>query len=125
MTNFLDKVKRIFVKNEMDEPKEQQSSGQSSLEPSEPDVKLTEATVIELMKRLEVTREDAYSCQEAYALLEEYVELVASDEEAALLMPLVKNHVDMCPDCTDHFQILLNILKSETDSSDTPEQLPE
>ena len=65
------------------------------------------------MRRLESTDERCYSCEEAYALFEEYVELVVSDEDVALLMPLVKNHVDMCPDCTEHFDILVNILKSE------------
>lgn len=78
--------------------------------------KLTEKSIVDLMQRLQATHEDSYSCEEAYALFEEYVELVASDEEAALLMPLVKNHVDMCPDCTEHFQILVSILQSELDT---------
>ena len=83
---------------------------------------LSEKTIVELMNSLEATSEDAYSCEEAYALFEEYVELVASDKDAALLMPLVKNHVDMCPDCTEHYQILLNILKSEAGNHEAFDQ---
>ena len=65
-----------------------------------------------LMQRLEHTLENAYSCEEAFDLLDEYVELVADDEEARQLMPLVRNHIDMCPDCRDKFEILLHILKT-------------
>ena len=68
--------------------------------------------LVDLMHRLEKTMEGAYSCEEAYALLDEYVELVADDEEAKRLMPLVKNHLDMCPDCRDEFELLLHVLKT-------------
>ena len=73
---------------------------------------MNQKNLIDLMERLEKTMEDAYSCEEAFALLDEYVELVASDEEAKRLMPLVKNHLDMCPDCQDEFEILLHVLKT-------------
>jgi len=73
---------------------------------------MTKDGLIDLMQRLEKTLENSYSCEEAFALLDEYVELVASDEEAMKLMPLVKNHIDMCPDCRDKFEILLRILKT-------------
>ncbi|MCA9918069.1 MAG: zf-HC2 domain-containing protein [Anaerolineales bacterium] len=68
--------------------------------------------LVDLMQRLEYTMENAYSCEEAFALLDEYVELVASHEEARRLMPLVQNHLDMCPDCRDEFEILLHVLKT-------------
>jgi hypothetical protein len=73
---------------------------------------ITKDGVISLMRRLEKTLENSYSCEESFALLDEYVELVASDEEAKRLMPLVKNHIDMCPDCREEFEILLHILKT-------------
>lgn len=73
---------------------------------------ITKDALIDLMHCLEKTVEGACSCEEAFALLDEYVELVANDEEAAKLMPLVKNHIDMCPDCVDKFEILLRILKT-------------
>ncbi len=80
---------------------------------------LTEKTLVELIQLLEKTREDAYSCTETYALLDEYVELIATDEQAAQIMPLVKNHMDICPDCHEEFELLLTILKSEL-SADIP-----
>lgn len=74
--------------------------------------------VVDLMHRLERTLDNAYSCEEAFALLDEYVELVASTEEARKLMPLVQNHLDMCPDCRDEFEMLLHILQTADSEED-------
>jgi hypothetical protein len=73
---------------------------------------LTSEILIDLMERLEKTTEDAYCCDEVFALLDEYVELISDDEEAKQLMPLVKNHLEMCPDCRDEYEVLLHVLKT-------------
>ncbi len=73
---------------------------------------LTQERLVELMQRLEKTTEDAYCCDEVFALLDEYVELVADDEEAKQLMPLVKNHLDICQDCHEAYDALLHVLKT-------------
>lgn len=73
---------------------------------------LTSEILIDLMERLEKTTDDAYCCDEVFALLDEYVELVSDDEEAKQLMPLVKNHLEMCPDCRDEYEVLLHVLKT-------------
>ncbi|WP_420631065.1 anti-sigma factor family protein [Candidatus Leptofilum sp.] len=73
---------------------------------------MNQQNMVDLMHRLEKTLEGTYSCDEAYALLDEYVELVADNEEARQLMPLVETHLDMCPDCRDEFELLLQILKT-------------
>ena len=69
--------------------------------------------VVDLMHKLEHLDENCYSCEEAYALLDEYVERVASEEEAEQIMPLVKNHIDKCSGCQDAYNMLLHILKTE------------
>lgn len=74
---------------------------------------MDENDVRKLLTMLEKTREVEYTCAEAFAQLDEFVELVVDDEEAAALMPLVQHHVDMCPDCRDKFEALLQILKTE------------
>ncbi len=75
---------------------------------------LDQAALLDLLRRLENVQENAYSCEETFALLDEYVELIVTDEEAAALMPLVKNHLDMCPDCRERYEILLRILETES-----------
>jgi hypothetical protein len=81
---------------------------------------LDDAALVKLMHCLETTMENACSCAEAFAILDEYTELVASDEQAQQLMPLVKNHMDICADCREEFEALLTILQSEklADSSE-------
>ncbi len=74
---------------------------------------MDEKSVRKLLEMLEKTREVEYTCEEAFAQLDEFVELVADDEEAAALMPLVQRHVDMCPDCRERFEALLKILTAE------------
>lgn len=111
MTNLLQKLKRLLAPNTMDETgNTKPDQNRVSDEP----LHLTEEALVTLLQRLEQTQENAYSCEEVFALLDEYVELVASDEEAAQLMPFVKNHVDSCADCTVVYEALLHILKSET-----------
>ena len=74
---------------------------------------LNQTALLDLLRRLENVQENAYSCEETFDLLDEYVELVVTDEEAAALMPLVKNHLEMCPDCRERYEILLRILEAE------------
>jgi hypothetical protein len=69
--------------------------------------------VKKLMQKLENTREEEYSCEETFTLLDEFVELMACNEEAAALMPLVQHHLEECPDCRDEFEILLRILQTD------------
>ncbi|MCA9945710.1 MAG: hypothetical protein KC449_19645 [Anaerolineales bacterium] len=81
---------------------------------SQPDgeATLTQEMLVDLMNRLEKTTEDAYCCDEVFALLDEYVELVVDDEQARQLMPLVQNHLDICSDCRDEYEVLLHVLKT-------------
>lgn len=78
---------------------------------------MDEKNVRKLLAMLENTREVEYTCEEAFAQLDEFVELVSDDEEAAALMPLVQQHVDMCPDCRDRFEALLKILQTDPSTS--------
>lgn len=71
-----------------------------------------DATLRHLMRQIEETYPGEYSCAETYDLLDEYVDLVRTREEAAALMPYVKRHLDHCPNCTEQYEILLNILES-------------
>lgn len=105
--SFWNQIKHLFSRSNqtMNQPNESAMSQMAQPE-------ISQEHLVNLMQRLEYTMEEAYSCEEAFALLDEYVELVATDEEAKRLMPLVKNHLDMCPDCQDEFEILLHILKT-------------
>lgn len=74
---------------------------------------LNDAAVIKLMSLVDQTEEDQFNCEETFALLDEYVEIAASNENAATIMPLVERHIHGCPDCSARFEALLRILQSE------------
>ena len=78
---------------------------------------ITADNVTMLMHILAHTEEDEYSCAETFALLDEYVETAVKNEaDAALVMPLVKHHLDVCPDCHKEFEALLRILETDYSS---------
>jgi hypothetical protein len=77
---------------------------------------LSEEVVIKLMHMIENTHEREYTCEETFAVLDEFVELAVDKKDAAVLMPLVKRHIDLCVDCRDQYETLLRILQTDSSS---------
>lgn len=77
---------------------------------------LDETVVKELMHIIEQTHENEYTCEETFAILDEYVEMVNNKQDAAALLPLVKRHIDLCVDCRDHYETLQRILQGDASS---------
>lgn len=92
---FMDRLKRILQKV--------RGGGPSS------------AQILPALRRLlyaiEQTQDVEYSCDEVYQLLDQYAEAVERGEDTEQLMPLVKHHLDLCPDCREEFEALLNVLE--------------
>jgi hypothetical protein len=99
------------IKNLFGQSEQTMDDTSDSALPQARETSLSQEILIDLMQRLEKTVENAYCCEEVFALLDEYVELV-DEEEAKRFMPLVKNHLDMCQDCHDAYEILLHVLKT-------------
>lgn len=74
---------------------------------------LTPASTVRLLHLLERTQEEELTCEETFDLLDEYVELAESEAEATAIMPLVKHHLDGCPDCHERYDALRRILQSD------------
>jgi hypothetical protein len=53
-----------------------------------------------------------YSCEDVYRLLDEFTEAVVQGKEVAALMPLVQQHLDLCPDCREEFEALLRVVRA-------------
>jgi hypothetical protein len=73
-----------------------------------------------LLEMARATCEDELDCEEAHALIDQFADRVARGENAADLMPLVQEHLDMCPGCKEEYETLLRMMggsenvKSET-----------
>lgn len=58
------------------------------------------------------TQEIEYSCDDVYQLLDEFTEAIAQGKDVAKLMPLVQQHLEMCPDCREEFEALLRAVRA-------------
>ncbi len=66
----------------------------------------------QMLQMIEQTDEVELPCDEVFELLDQYVEMIARDEDAASLMPLVKKHLDRCKDCHEEYEALVRIVEA-------------
>lgn len=65
-----------------------------------------------MLLMIERTQEHELTCDEVHALLDQYVELTISGENADDLLPLIHYHLDLCPDCKEEYEALTRILQA-------------
>jgi len=75
---------------------------------------LPDEVVVKFLRILEEVRLDDMPCSQVYTRLDEYVEKEIHGEDAALLMPLLKEHLDLCPDCCEEYETLLNVVEKSS-----------
>jgi hypothetical protein len=68
-------------------------------------------TVLGFLRVLESVREEEVPCDEIYARIDQYVEREVDKKDAAKLMPLIREHLDLCPDCCEEYEALLDVLE--------------
>ena len=73
--------------------------------------KLPNEAVLGFLRVLESVRAEDAPCDEVYARIDAYVEREVDKKDAAQLMPLVREHLDMCSDCCEEYEALLDILE--------------
>ena len=66
----------------------------------------------EMLAMIGKTEEHEYGCDDAFALLDLCAEVVARGDDPALIMPLVKRHLDLCDTCREEFEALLLAIES-------------
>ena len=72
----------------------------------------TQAVLKAMLRKIEQTQEIELTCGETYDLLDQCAEMVANGEDIATIMPLVQQHLEMCPDCREEFEALLRVLQN-------------
>jgi hypothetical protein len=65
-----------------------------------------------MARRIGQTQEVELTCGEVFDLLDQYAEMAANGEDVTKLMPLVRQHLEMCADCQEEFEALLKVLQS-------------
>ena len=61
-------------------------------------------------------REEEIPCDEIYSKLDEYVEREVSKKDAAQLMPLIREHLDICQECCEEYEAILDVLNEDAKS---------
>ena len=82
---------------------------------AQPDTsKLVEGVLFKLTQ----TAENEMSCAEVHELIDQFAELELAGADVQHLMPLVQKHLDLCPDCLEEHDVLVDVLAYEETSAD-------
>ena len=77
-----------------------------------PQVELQDEVIVKFLRILDSVRDEEMSCDEMFTRLDEFVETEVQSKDAGKLMPLLREHLDMCPDCDEEYEALLNVLEN-------------
>ena len=72
---------------------------------------LPNEAVLGFLRVLESVREEDVPCDEIYARIDQYVEREVDQKDAAQLMPLIREHLDVCSECCEEYEALLDVLE--------------
>jgi len=72
---------------------------------------LSDIMIEQLLRSLANSNEDELSCNEVYDLLDQYAESHLRGEDAERLMPLLKEHLDICHECCDEYEALISAVE--------------
>lgn len=76
-----------------------------------PPEQLSNEAVLGFLRVLETVDTEEISCDELYEKLDQYVEREVDKKDAARLMPLMREHLDICPDCCEEYEALLHVIE--------------
>lgn len=116
MTTLIEKLKQLFLQrtnHTASQTADDLTHIRESAARDGDDSVLTDEMIAELVRQIEKTQEGMYSCSESFMLLDEYADMITGGEDAARLMPLVKAHLDHCPDCHEAYDMLLSMLQAD------------
>ena len=73
---------------------------------------LSDVMIEQLIRSLMNSNEEELSCSEVYDLLDQYAESHLRGEDAERLMPLLREHLDICDECCDEYEALLSAVEA-------------
>jgi hypothetical protein len=80
----------------------------------------SDEVVRDFLRVLERARIEEMPCSHVFELLDQYVDTEVRGEAAARLMPLLREHFDLCHNCSEEYEALLSALEESAnpDSQD-------
>lgn len=74
---------------------------------------MSAAQITNLLDKLARTKTHEISCNDVGAALTEFAEIHQRGEDVNHLMPLVHQHLEMCPDCREEYEALTAALEAK------------
>lgn len=71
----------------------------------------SDAAMKDMLKMIPHTQERELICDEVHTLIDQFAEMKMRGEDPSQLMPYVQQHIDMCPDCREEYEALLEALQ--------------
>ena len=68
-----------------------------------------------MLQMIGKTEANEYCCDDAYDLLDLYADLADRGEDTTKLMPLVERHLELCSNCREEFEVLLEAIRAASD----------
>lgn len=75
-------------------------------------MKITSKPIQNFLQAVDSMKEAAIGCDDAFELLDQYVELVLAGEPAQDLLPQVAEHLECCKACREEFELLKSAVAS-------------
>jgi len=97
LSGFLEWLRRIFRRGN----KEQAPAGEAS--PAD--------IARRLVEMIRQTQPEECTCEEVFALLDQFADALERGDDVSALMPMVRRHLEMCADCKEEFEALLRMLQ--------------
>jgi len=88
---------------------------QGKSEESESKMPMTKDQAEKMLRMIENTQQEELACDKVFELLDTYSEMAVRGENVEELLPLVKHHLDMCPDCREEYEAVMRILEKRTE----------
>ncbi|MEM5774415.1 MAG: hypothetical protein AAGU05_05380 [Anaerolineaceae bacterium] len=79
-------------------------------------IKLDHHSLKRLIESIKHTCDEEPNCEQVYELLDEYAEQELQGVHPQDLMPLVHHHLEICPDCHEEYDMLLEILRARKEN---------
>ncbi|HJS19079.1 MAG TPA: hypothetical protein VJ785_10025 [Anaerolineales bacterium] len=77
---------------------------------------LSNEAVVGILRVLDDLPDEEISCGDLYIKLDEYVQREVDKKDAAYLMPVIREHLDVCPECCEEYEALLDVLNKSSEN---------
>lgn len=84
-----------------------------------PHEELSNEAVLGFLRVLENVRKEELSCDEIFDQLDEYVEREIDKKDASKIMPMIREHLDICNGCCEEYEVLLDVVE-KADNEEKP-----